>query len=408
MNRIVNHLSELFPEHLHKRIVLVGGCVRDHLLGKTESDIDLSAALTESELQECGFRRVTASNGNQIWLRNDRRINTIELTRLPHLSDLRQDLIRRDFTINAMAMDLGLNLIDPLGGRHDLARKQLRTCTPDCFTADPIRIFRALRLEAVGMRMSSETEVLITSREWAQQLAPLPVERFSREMLKACAAPVPDRFFRRMADLGVGAEFLPELFAMATIPAGPPLHHPEGDLLTHSIQVLQRVTRLSADPLARFCAFFHDIGKLATDPANYPRHHGHDRLGVNLASTLCERLRLPFRHRRALSGVSLLHSLLNKWEELRAGTRIQVAEQALRREITAILPFVSAADKSRTLPEPGWKTTCEVASMKAIDLGIDTGHLLESKPELRREIIHCKRVEILLKRDQENAFSAST
>ncbi len=74
----------------------------------------------------------------------------------------------------------------------------------------------------------------------------------------------------------IGEYYLPELFSMPNIPAGPLQYHPEGDLFTHSMQVMQRVAAKSPDPLARFCGFFHDLGKLSTDPTLYPKHHGHD------------------------------------------------------------------------------------------------------------------------------------
>lgn len=388
-------LAELFPPACHGRVCLVGGCVRDHLLARPGRDIDLVAAVDVELLRGAGFRLVSGKSTAPIWFRHDPRFGVIELTPLPGPEALDADLRRRDFTVNSLAMDLGGRLHDPLGGRTDIEQRLLRPCSPTTFRDDPLRIFRALRFAADGWRMSGECEGLIREQGWADELARIPVERFSREMLKACAAPHPERFFRGMLELGVGAGYLPELFRMPCIPAGPLEHHPEGDLLTHSLQVLERVARRSDAPLARFCALFHDIGKLATDPARYPRHHGHDRAGADLAHQLCDRLRLSARQRTALAGVSRLHMTLNRWDELRDATRMRTAEQASKWGIAEILALVSMADSAASDVPDGWEVVVAVAGMSATELGIDPARLGGMSGDGRRALIHQKRVELL-------------
>lgn len=394
MNEQLDYLRELFPAACRDRVVLVGGWVRDLLQGRANRDIDLAAALTGDELAGCGFRLVTGKSTAPIWFRHDDMLGVIELTPLADLRALEADLARRDFTINALAMDLEGNLHDPLGGRDDLARGMLRPCSAQSFRDDPARIFRALRFEAYGWRMTAECRELIREREWSRELASIPVERFSREMLKACALPRGERFFRGMLEFGVGTAFLPELFRMPAIPAGPLCRHPEGDLLTHSLQVLERVAEHSADPLARFCAFFHDIGKLATAPDRYPRHHGHERAGIDLARLLCLRLRLPTRYRTALAGVSRLHMLLARWDELRDGTKVRVAEQAHRAGIGEIIPMVGTADTGSDGEPAGWPRALEVVRMSTSALNLDQRHLEKVPPEGRCRLIHMRRVEV--------------
>jgi tRNA nucleotidyltransferase (CCA-adding enzyme) len=241
--------------------------------------------------------------------------------------------------------------------------------------------------------MAPECEELLRERNWSTELSGVPVERFSREMLKALAASRPGSFFLLMLEYGIGQGYLPELFSMPQIPAGPLQHHPEGDLFTHSLQVLQRVAAASSDPLARFCGFFHDIGKLATDPSRYPRHHGHDQAGSGIASELCRRLRLPARYGTALALTSQLHGTFNLWGQLRDSTRIRLAEQVLKGGIAVILPLVAAADKEGGY-EPGeWGTALRIAAMSSTELGVDPQKLEGIQESKRSGHILQKRVE---------------
>jgi tRNA nucleotidyltransferase (CCA-adding enzyme) len=223
----------------------------------------------------------------------------------------------------------------------------------------------------------------------------MPVERFSSEMLKALSARTPERFFEQMIEFNVGALFLPELFRMADIPAGPLEHHPEGDLFTHSIQVMQRVAVQSGDPLTRFCALFHDLGKLATDPALYPKHHGHDDTGFEMAASFCKRLSLPVAYRKALAWVSRLHGKANKWDELRDATKIKMAQQAIKAGIVAVLPIVSAADKAGNTLMTGWGDVVKIAGLSTRELNIDQEKLEAMPIENRPPFIMQKRVDAL-------------
>jgi tRNA nucleotidyltransferase (CCA-adding enzyme) len=246
---------------------------------------------------------------------------------------------------------------------------------------DPVRIFRALRFECHGWRLSPGAEALIRGEAWDERLRHVPVERFSGELLKALAAVDPGRFFRRMVEFGVGTPFLPELFRMPHVPAGPPVYHPEGDLLTHALEALERMAGLTPDATARFCAFFHDVGKLATAPDLYPRHHGHDREGSAMAQALCTRLRLPAAMRKALSWSCRLHLVAARWPELRDSTKIRVAEEARKAGIAAILPLVVRADRNREEAMAGWEVALRVMAMSTAELGIDPQLLADAGEE---------------------------
>ena len=379
--------GSLFPLHLHHRLWLVGGCVRDCLLELPHRDLDLIADLPEETLEQQGFQRVEGRSVLPVFFRHVPGLGNMEIVPLPEGMAIADELRRRDFTVNALAMDLAGQLIDPLDGQSDIQQRNLRACSGRTFDDDPIRLFRALRFEAEGWRMTGATEELIRCRGWAPQLSAMPVERFSREMVKALSADTPERFFLRMLEFNLGKHWLPELFRMPQVPAGPLQYHPEGDLLTHSIQVMQRTASQTAAPLARFCGLFHDIGKLASDPALYPRHHGHDMAGFEPAGKLCDRLRLPAAWGKAAAWTARLHTKANNWHELRDATRIRLASQADRAGIEQILPLVSAADKQGKGTMEGWEETLLVCRMNSADLAIDPDRLAALKPAQRSDHI---------------------
>ena len=395
MHALLDSLKHFFPIDLHPHIMLVGGCLRDLLRGLPCKDIDLVCTLTPEDLTRLGFRAVRGKTTIPIWQRTVAGTGTLEATLIADRSDIVEDLTRRDFTVHAMAMDLDGNLIDPLGGYSDLLRLEIRSCSPESFKNDPLRIFRALRLEADGWIMEKETAGLLTGQDWSAELEALPVERFSREMLKALAARHPDRFFSGMLKYRVGRCFLPELFRWPEIPAGPVRHHPEGDLFSHAIQVVQRVASATPDPLTRLCAFFHDIGKQATTKECYPSHHGHDRAGEITAQAFCRNLRLPAAYGTSLAAVCALHTTYNNWGELRPSTRLKLAERAVSAGVAGILPLVSAADKPDNPQPDQWPHIVEIASLSATTLGIPAERLLKLAPLQRREAVRLARLSLV-------------
>lgn len=394
---VCSFLKKLFQADSHGLVWLAGGTVRDILLGKPIRDIDLVAVLPPVTLESLGFKHVAAVTTSPIWFRHFREYGNVEITRLDSTASLGEDLQRRDFTLNAILMSLEGEIFDPLDGQADLKTLTLKPCSDDTFLHDPLRIFRAFRFESEGFRISPEAEALIGGRGWDEALEKLPVERFSREMLKALQGDNPGRFFQRMLETNIGGGVLPELFRMAQIPAGPLQHHPEGDLFTHSLQVLARVSAVTGSVLGRFCALFHDIGKLSTNPQHYPRHHGHDEAGFNSAEAFCRRLTLPAEYGRALAWTSRLHGSANRLAELRPSTRIRMAQQAVKGGIGELLPLISAADKLGNDISGEWRQLLAVAMMNMADLGIDAEKLHFLKPENRAEFLLQRRVEFLKK-----------
>ena len=388
-------LKKLFPPEFRHLVWLAGGTVRDTLLDREISDIDLVAALPSGLLESLGFIHIEALTTSPIWFRHFREYGNVEITVVAGTDALTADLKRRDFTLNAMLMSLEGEIFDPLDGQSDLKSLTLEPCSDKTFRHDPIRIFRAFRFVAEGFCLSAEAAAQIRSRRWEEALLRMPIERFSREMLKALQGEHPGRFFLQMVETDVGRGMLPELFSMPRIPAGPLQHHPEGDLFAHSIEVLERLSAVTGSPLARFCAFFHDIGKLSTEPSLYPRHHGHDKAGFKTAAEFCRRLALPSEYGRALAWTSRLHGKANRFCELRPATRIRMAEQSLRGGIAELLPLISAADKPGNDIADHWGEVLGVAGMNMAALGIDTEQLNLLKPENRSAFILQRRLEVM-------------
>ena len=394
-------LRPLFPPELHDRIFLVGGAVRDLLLGKGSVDLDLVVALPEGELTTRRFRPVTPKNAPPILLYHSPALGKVEATCIADVAALADDLRRRDFTVNALALDLCGRLHDPLGGEDDLQARRLSPCSARTFRADPTRLFRAFRFAADGWILSTQTTSLIKTEKWNERLLHLPIERFSAEMIKAFALADPTRFFALMLQFDIGQPLLPELFSMPQIPAGPLEHHPEGDLFTHNCQVLAAMAAHTTQPLARFCAFFHDLGKLATDPALYPKHHGHDDAGYEMAPAFCNRLALPATWRRALAWSSRLHGPANRWEETRDSTRIRIAAGALKGGIAEILPQLTAADWPEGPGMADWPLALAAAKLSSAQLGITAEQLERLAPVEKGSLILQKRVEYLRRARQD-------
>jgi tRNA nucleotidyltransferase (CCA-adding enzyme) len=388
-------VRDQFPSRFWPAIWVVGGAVRDLLCGRSTKDWDLVTTMTEAELLNNGFRYVAAKSTLPIYIRSTVAAGVTEIIRIDSESALRADLSRRDFTINAMALTLHGVLLDPCNGREALARNELHPCSDHIFRDDPLRLIRALRFLAEGWRFAPTTAALLARHAEEPALATLPVERYTREMLKALQAPDPAVFFRQMVAGAIGRCFVPELFRMGQVPAGPRDKHPEGDLLTHSLQTLENMAARTVDPMARFCALFHDLGKLATNPELYPRHIGHEHVGTALALQFCSRLRLPNSYGVALAGCSRLHGTAHRWGELRLPTRLDLAARARKAGITEIIPLLVAADKPGDSLMPDWDRTVAIAGMSATDLGISAAQMAPLDGQRRAALVRGRRIALM-------------
>ncbi len=316
---------------------LVGGAVRDRLLGLPERERDwLVLEATPEQLLKQGFLQV--GRNFPIFLHPQTR----EEHALPRGGDgdgdpmcaLERDLQLRDLTINAMALGPDGVLIDPLGGKRDLEQRILRH-TPG-FAEDPLRVLRLARLHArlahLGFRPAQETLDLSRELVRGERFSALAPERLWQEIQRALAGPDPVCFFVTLRSCGALRRLMPELEHLFGVPQ-PLKPHPEGDSGRHSLMALQQACRLSERPEIRFAALVHDLGKGATPEHEWPRHIGHESRGVPLVEQLCQRLGVPNEYRELACLTARHHLECHNCRQLKPKTvlRLLLSLDALRR-----------------------------------------------------------------------------
>lgn len=324
-------------------IYLVGGAVRDELLGLDVGERDwVVVGATPDEMERAGFRPVGRDfpvfihpeTGEEYALaRTERKrghgYHGFEFHAAPDVT-LEDDLRRRDLTVNAMARAPDGELIDPFGGREDLEARVLRHVS-DAFVEDPLRVLRVARFAArfhlLGFTVARDTMALMREIVAFGECEYLVPERVWQETEKALASPSPRTYLEVLRDCGALAVIFPELDALFGVPQRAEWH-PEVDAGAHLLLVLDQAARLSDDTRVRFAALVHDLGKGVTPKEILPSHRGHEKAGVPLVESFCERLRVPREHREL--GVLACREHLNAHRafELRPARIMRLLERA--------------------------------------------------------------------------------
>ena len=308
---------------------LVGGVVRDRLLGMEVKDHDwLVTDTTQEQLLQNGYIQV--GRDFPVFLHP----KTKEEYALPRpdrnsannqAATLEQDLERRDLTINAMAMDENGEIIDPCSGQQDLKDKLLRH-TP-AFREDPIRVLRlarfAARFHELGFKVADETRNLVQEMVLNRELDHLVPERCFGELRKALTEMRPDIFFQELRAVGALRAIIPELDKLFGVPQ-PEKHHPEIDSGIHSLLTLRQAARLCDDPQVRYAAIMHDLGKGATPQEEWPRHIGHEQRGVPLVNIVSRKLGVPNEWNKLAKHVARHHLDCHRALELRPQTILKL------------------------------------------------------------------------------------
>ena len=320
-------------------LYLVGGAVRDHLLGLAAPDRDwLVVGSTPEHMVELGFEPVGKDfpvfihkpSGEEYALARTERKTArgyqgFQFNTSPDIS-LEEDLQRRDLTINAMAQDVDGELIDPFNGRADIKAGVLRHVS-DAFVEDPVRILRLARFAArFDFSVAPETLSLMQSMVSNGEVDALVPERVWQEMHKALLTDRPQNFFKVLRDCGALKRILPEIDALFGIPQTAK-YHPEIDTGIHTMMVIEQAVKLSDNPLVRFAALVHDLGKAVTPKDILPSHKGHEKGGLPIIKSLCERLRVPKKYQSLALAVSEYHLHMHKMFELRAGTVLNMLQK---------------------------------------------------------------------------------
>ena len=317
-------------------VYLVGGAVRDRLLGLPAGDRDwVVVGSTPEAMLAAGFRGVGRDfpvflhpdTGEEHALARTERKSArghrgFVVDAAPTVT-LEEDLGRRDFTINAIAERGDGTLVDPHGGRRDLEARLLRHVGP-AFAEDPLRVLRAARFMArfasLGFRVADETRALMRDMVAGGELADLVPERVWQELVRALRSPRPSAFLQVLRDCNALAVVLPEVDALYGVPQRPE-YHPEVDTGVHVELVCDMAAQLApGDDEAGFAALAHDLGKALTPADELPRHVRHEQRGVAPVRALCERLRAPAGHRDLAVMACREHLAVHRLAELRDAT----------------------------------------------------------------------------------------
>nr|WP_199047760.1 multifunctional CCA addition/repair protein [Dyella sp. ASV24] len=346
------------------RIYLVGGAVRDNLLGRSVTDHDhVVVGATPDDMLAQGFRPVgkdfpvflhPRTSEEYALARTERKTGRgyhgFAFHADPSVT-LEEDLARRDLTINAMAQGEDGHLVDPFDGARDLEQRLLRHVSP-AFAEDPVRLLRVARFAArfapLGFTVAPETMQLMQQMVRDGEVDHLVPERVWQETRKALTEAQPSAFLRVLRESGALAVLFPEVDALYGVPQRAEFH-PEVDTGIHVEMVLDMAARIApGNDVVGFCALTHDLGKALTPADVLPRHLGHEHAGVEPLRQLAERLKVPTEHATLAELVCREHLNTHRAFELKPSTvlRLLTSLDALRRpERLSLFLAACEADK---------------------------------------------------------------
>ncbi|WP_312050002.1 multifunctional CCA addition/repair protein [Acinetobacter courvalinii] len=317
------------------QVYLVGGAVRDHLLGHPyhEKDYVVVGATPEQLLAE-GYQPVGKDfpvflhpkTKEEYALARTERKSGVGYHGFQFFTDtsvkLEDDLIRRDLTINAMAMDENGTVYDPYGGQQDLQHKILRHVS-NAFTEDPLRVLRVARFAAryttYGFKVAEETLQLMRKIAQSGELSALTPERVWKETSRALMEDHADVYFQILKDCDALEVLFPEINALFGVPQRPE-YHPEIDCGIHTLMALKQACLANYALEVRFAVLVHDLGKALTPVDELPRHIMHEERGIPPVTQICDRLKVP----TALKNLALIvckeHLKCHQVKNLKPGT----------------------------------------------------------------------------------------
>ncbi len=324
------------------QIFLVGGAVRDQLLGLTSQDQDwVVIGATPEQMLAQGYQAVgqdfpvflhPKTKQEYALARTERKTGSgytgFDCFFAPDVT-LEQDLARRDLTINAIAQTSEGQLIDPFHGQQDIKERILRHVSP-AFSEDPLRVLRVARFAAkladLGFTVAPETMNLMAQMASSGELQHLTTERIWQEWHKSLQTNQPQVFLQILHQCGALAVILPEIAALFGVPQ-PEKWHPEIDTGIHTLMVAEQAAQLSENIAVRFAAQVHDLGKGVTPQNEWPSHKMHCHNGLDLIKQLCHRVKVPNECRDLALLVCQHHSNIHRAEELKASTVVKILNQ---------------------------------------------------------------------------------
>jgi len=323
------------------KVYLVGGAVRDKLLGLEPTEWDwVVVGSTIDEMLQLGYQQVgkdfpvflhPETHDEYALARTERKTTAGYTGFTVHASaevTLEEDLLRRDLTINAIAEDSEGNIIDPFNGQQDLEAGLLKHVS-NAFSEDPVRILRiarfAARFSKWGFHVAHGTNTLMRKMVDNGEVDALVPERVWAETDKALATTNPERFFEVLRGCGALECIYPEIDTLFGVPQ-PEKHHPEIDTGIHVMMVLQQASLLTTDKQVRFASLAHDLGKGNTPEDILPSHLGHEKRGIDLIKQLCARTKVPNEYRDLAIQTAKYHTHCHRAAELKASTILKTLE----------------------------------------------------------------------------------
>ena len=322
------------------QIYMVGGAVRDALLGLPVQDRDwVVVGATPEALAAQGYVPVgkdfpvflhPASREEYALARTERKTaqgyRGFAVHAAPDVT-LEEDLARRDLTINAIAQGADGALTDPYGGQRDIAARVLRHVT-EAFAEDPVRILRVARFAArfPDFSIAPETMTLMQRMVADGEVDALVPERVLQEIARGLMAQQPSRMFEVLRACGALHKLLPEVARLWGVPQRAE-YHPDVDTGVHLMMVLDMAARLNAPLAVRFACLGHDLGKGTTPVAEWPRHIGHEERSARLLKALCLRLRVPNDCSALADGVAREHGNIHRSSEFGAAALVRLLER---------------------------------------------------------------------------------
>ena len=322
------------------QIYMVGGAVRDALLGLPVQDRDwVVVGATPEALAAQGYVPVgkdfpvflhPASREEYALARTERKTaqgyRGFAVHAAPDVT-LEEDLARRDLTINAIAQGDDGVLTDPYGGQRDIAARVLRHVT-DAFAEYPVRILRVARFAArfPDFSIAPDTMALMQRMVTDGEVDALVPERVWQELARGLMAQQPSRMFEVLRACGALTKLLPEVARLWGVPQRAE-YHPEVDTGVHLMMVLDMAAQLQAPIEVRFACLGHDLGKGTTPQAEWPRHIGHEERSARLLKALCLRLRVPNDCSELAEVVAREHGNIHRSGEFGAAALVRLLER---------------------------------------------------------------------------------
>jgi len=337
-------------------VYLVGGAVRDQLLNRAVKDHDyLVVGASVDKMLSLGFNQVgkdfpvflhPKTKQEYALARTERKqgqgYTGFSCYAEPDVT-IEQDLLRRDLTVNAMAMTSEGKIIDPYHGQQDLENRVLRHVS-DAFIEDPLRVLRVARFAAryhrYGFTIAPETLALMTKISKSGELLTLSAERVWQEMQRTLAEDTdseneleqasPEIFFQILHQCQALKALWPELDALWNVP-NPAQWHPEICSGVHTMMVLQQAVLLTKNhdnkTAIRFAALCHDLGKGLTASEHWPSHRGHEKAGLPLVEKIAKQLKVPTHYKQLALKVCEHHLHCHKAFQLKPSTILKIFDQ---------------------------------------------------------------------------------